>query len=852
MKTRKRIPLTTLAVLLCLWPALTRAQLGVRYVDVNCASPTPPYTNWATAAVTIQDAVDAAVAGEAIVVTNGTYATGGRALYGTMTNRVAVEKPLTVRSVNGPEVTVIQGCQAPGGGTGSGAIRCVYLANGATLSGFTLTNGTTCVTGDFFQEQSAGGVWCESATAVLSNCVICGNHARERGGGACSGTLNNCTVTANSADYYGGGAYESTLNNCTVTGNTVNGYGGGVWNCTLNNCTLTTNSAVWGGGAAGGTLNSCTLSGNSATQEGGGADGGTLNNCTLTGNSSVNYGGGAYSSLLNNCTVNGNSASSGGGACGGTLNNCRLTRNRLVNVGYYSQASGGGASQSTLNNCIVYGNGYDNYAGGTLSYCCTTPMPTNGVGNITNEPAFVNSTAGDFHLRYGSPCIDAGTDLSAILTNDLDGRPRPLDGNGDGIAAFDIGAYEFVPPACYVWPESPNPSPPFSTWATAAHTIQEAVDAAQPGDTVLVTNGTYATGGRAVFSTMTNRVAVDKPLTLRSVNGPQFTVIQGYQVPGTTNGEGAIRCVYLTNGASLLGFTLTNGATHLVDIDPLYRFVSCGGGLWCESTNAFAANCVVKANSALYGGGAAYGTLDYCTLTGNSAASGGGGAAASPTGPCTLHNCIVYFNTAPSGSNWYRASLNYCCTTPMPTNGVGNITSEPAFVDWPNGNLRLQPNSPCINAGNNAYATDSTGLDGNPRIVSGTVDIGAYEYQGAGSVISYAWLQQFGLPTDGSADTADPDADGLNTWQEWRCLTDPTNTLSVLRLASATPDGTNVTVTWQSVAGVNYFLERSTNLSASPRFTCLATNLPGQTNTISFTDTNAASPTPLFYRVGVP
>jgi len=172
-------------------------------------------------------------------------------------------------------------------------------------------------------------------------------------------------------------------------------------------------------------------------------------------------------------------------------------------------------------------------------------------------------------------------------------------------------------------------------------------------------------------------------------------------------------------------------------------------------------------------------------------------------------------------------------------------------VDDANGNLRLQSNSPCINAGLNANAPGPTDLDGRPRIVSGTGDIGAYELQESGSVISYAWLQQFGLPTDGSADATDPDADGHNTWQEWQCQTCPTNALSVLRLLSASHDGTNVTVSWQSVAGVNYFLECSTNLAATPRFTPLATNHPGQPGTTTYTDTNAAGPGPFFYRVGV-
>ena len=118
-------------------------------------------------------------------------------------------------------------------------------------------------------------------------------------------------------------------------------------------------------------------------------------------------------------------------------------------------------------------------------------------------------------------------------------------------------------------------------------------------------------------------------------------------------------------------------------------------------------------------------------------------------------------------------------------------------------------------------------------------------------MISYAWLQRYGLPTDGSADAVDPDTDGLNTWQEWRCLTDPTNALSVLRLLSATPVGTNVLVSWPSVEGVSYFLERSTNLGASPPFMPLATNLLGVTGTNTLTDTNAAALPGLFYRVGV-
>ena len=81
------------------------------------------------------------------------------------------------------------------------------------------------------------------------------------------------------------------------------------------------------------------------------------------------------------------------------------------------------------------------------------------------------------------------------------------------------------------------------------------------------------------------------------------------------------------------------------------------------------------------------------------------------------------------------------------------------------------------------------------------------------------------------------------------CGTNPTNALSALRMIAALPTSTNVMVSWQSVAGVNYFLQRSTNL-ASP-FTLLATNVVGQTGTTSCADTNATTTGPVFYRVGV-
>ena len=67
--------------------------------------------------------------------------------------------------------------------------------------------------------------------------------------------------------------------------------------------------------------------------------------------------------------------------------------------------------------------------------------------------------------------------------------------------------------------------------------------------------------------------------------------------------------------------------------------------------------------------------------------------------------------------------------------------------------------------GNNAYGVGSTNLDGRPGIVGAKVDMGAYEFQAPGMGEFIGWLQQFGLPCNGSADYADADGDGHNNWQ---------------------------------------------------------------------------------------
>ena len=337
-------------------------------------------SSWAVAKKTIQAGVNIAAIGSTVWVTNGTYV---------LTKQVMVPSGISVRSVNGPTVTKVNG---------NGQVtfyRCFYLEANATLEGLTITNG-------YVLSADGGGVYAASTNAVITNCMLIGNVAENSGGGIFGGTLNNCVLIKNStiggqggASGQGGGAFTSTLNNCTLSSNTAGSQGGGAGLCTLNNCTVNGNTGNYGGGTYGGTLNNCILSGNTSggnagygfsSAFGGGAYLGNLNNCTLTNNTAF-AGGGEYFCTVNNSTISGNTARFGGGACGGTLNNCTVTGNR-------ANDNGGGASSVTLNNCLLAGNTATADGGGvdnsTLNNCLLTGNTAMYFGGGANESTLNN------------------------------------------------------------------------------------------------------------------------------------------------------------------------------------------------------------------------------------------------------------------------------------------------------------------------------------------------------------------------------------------------------------------------------------------------------------------------------
>jgi parallel beta-helix repeat protein len=183
-----------------------------------------------------------------------------------------------------------------------------------------------------------------------------------------------------------------------------------------------------------------------------------------------------------------------------------------------------------------------------------------------------------------------------------------------------------------------------------------------------------------------------------------------------------------------------------------------GGGMYNHSnSNPTVINCIFSTNSSgFYGGGIcnynkSSPILINCTLSCNSAGSMGGGMYNTDECSPTLTNCILWGNRDPDGmvesAQIYSGVplVNYCCIQGLTTiiGGIGNINCDPLYVRNPGpgpdgalgtvdddfGDLHLRCGSPCLNAGTNDIAPPLplTDLEGNPRIINGAVDMGAYE-----------------------------------------------------------------------------------------------------------------------------
>ena len=478
--TSYRILGVVLAVLL----SGVASQAAIRYVALDGSGANGQ--SWATAYTSISAALQATttVAGDEIRVKQGTYGTGmgvnvnkAVKIYGGYSGVGDTRDWQTFRST-------IDGLNV--------ASHCLDISANATIDGFSITKGRGY--GSSPSERGAG-IYIHQCSATISNCSFERNYADYMGGAmflenAGGSEVTNCTFKDNrSSDKAGALACsdsDALIQNCQFEGNKTgvglnDGYGGAIYNenCspTILNCTFSANSAQYGAGVgnymADTTIADCTFADcNTATIGGGGVHSwggapvisrclfqnnrvthrggaiwdrsiGTIVNCILWNNRSMVYGGAVYID-----------APTGGTASAATLIHCTIYGNSATQAGgLYSDNSG-----PTLVNCILWGNNsYDDevpeeihYSTSVFnvkpvaSYCDIAGDTTYpGTGNLCADPKFANAPGGDFHLQTGSPCIDHGTNSApGISTVDYAEKARIADGDENGVAVTDMGAYE--------------------------------------------------------------------------------------------------------------------------------------------------------------------------------------------------------------------------------------------------------------------------------------------------------------------------------------------------------------------------------------------------------------------------
>ena len=515
---------------------------------------------------TIQAGIDAANAGDVVILKNQTYMGAGN------TNLDFRGKAITVRSEsNDPTLCIIDGQ-----GSGRGFIFHTGETAAATVSGLTIQNGKALSVDTV---PLGGGMLCDNASPTITNCAFIGNFAFGGGGMAnnasSSPTVTNCTFINNSTDPVtdvgGGGMLNDFHCSATVT-----------------NCTFIGNSSPQGAGMANDhsdpSVINCTFFGN--TSRSNGLGGGMFNsissptvvNCVFSGNSADSLGGGLFDTLDSsptfiNCTFSGNSAPTGGGIFN-------------VNTGSFN-------SSSAVINCIFWGDtGGEINDSFTASHCIiqgsdgltTTP---DGSGNFSVDPLFVRAPftngpgdAGDLQLQVGSPAIDAGDDTAvpAGVTTDLAGLPRFRG------AHVDLGAYEFLSNHAPVADAGTNQTVPATHSGnpasdTASVTLDGSASFDPDGDALTYAwddgRGDVATGANPTFhlpaNTYTFTLTVSDPYglsgtaTVTIIVNPATNaapVANGQSLPLDQDSSSAITLTGSDPDGDTLTYAVVSGPTH--------------------------------------------------------------------------------------------------------------------------------------------------------------------------------------------------------------------------------------------------------------------------------------------------
>ena len=396
---------------------------------------------------TIQAGIDAAVAGDTVLVADGTYTGEGNK------NIDFKGKAITVQSENGAENCIVD-CESAG--------RGFYFHQNEGYS--SLISGFSIINGALFGTESGAGIYCYRSSPKIVDCIIRNNSSDDRGGGVscslASPEIKNCKILYNKSKGSGSGIYctssSPNIESSTISDNESYSNGGGIYlsssSPNIKNCLIENNISRGEGGGISCDSDSSPdilynkIIGNLAYNEGGGIYCGSgsspnIDNCYIQKNLSRERGGGIYtwysSSWITNNLISENEAPYGGGIYCNNSTSIKVINSTIANNTAYE--FGGGMycdSSESITNSIVWSNSPDEIyywdEGPTVSYSDINGGHA-GESNINTNPLFVSDT--DYHLSSSSPCIDTGTSNGAPNT-DIDGNPRPQ-GNG-----YDMGAYE--------------------------------------------------------------------------------------------------------------------------------------------------------------------------------------------------------------------------------------------------------------------------------------------------------------------------------------------------------------------------------------------------------------------------